>query len=309
MNLPRLRTLAWITLLYTVAVIVWGALVRATGSGAGCGNDWPTCHGAWIPKASSAASFIEYGHRLTSGLAFLLVVALWLVARRILPAKHAARRAAGAALLLMVTESAVGAALVLLDLVADNVSWARAAWMALHLVNTNLLLGALALTVAWISPHVSNASSVADRRIARGWMLALLLGLLVVGITGAIAALGDTLFPVASLTDGLHQYASPATHLFVRLRTLHPVVALGVALAIVWGAPRIARGSSVSPWVYLPHLLVAFVALQVVGGLVNLLLLAPIWLQLIHLLLADAVWITLVLHGADALRFEQERAT
>ncbi len=42
---------AWGVLLWNVLVALWGAYVRATGSGAGCGSHWPTCNGEILPRA------------------------------------------------------------------------------------------------------------------------------------------------------------------------------------------------------------------------------------------------------------------
>ncbi len=301
MSLHRYRRFAWFALAFTLFVIVWGAFVRATGSGAGCGNDWPTCHGALIPETSSAATFIEYVHRVTSGLAFLVVVALWLTSRALLPRGHAGRRAAGVAVLFMVTESAVGAALVLLHLVADNSSLARAGWMALHLANTNVLLAALALAATWATPEPLARPASHDGDAGKIWFFVLLSLLLLVGITGAITALGDTLFPAASLREGLQQDVSPTAHLLVQVRAAHPLVAIVTALLVLNGARHMRAGATTPSAGKRYPLLVALVGLQVVGGFVNLLLLAPIALQLAHLLLADVVWIVLVLHGAPLL--------
>jgi heme A synthase len=125
-------------------------------------------------------------------------------------------------------------------------------------------------------------------------LLAALAGTLVVGISGAIAALGDTLFPVRSFAEGWHQDLSPGAHLFLRLRILHPILAvsIGSALLAVTGAlvlsdrPRGIRGPAT--------LAAALVLAQLTAGLVNLALLAPIPMQVVHLLLAELVWIALV---------------
>jgi len=73
---PALRRFAWGVLAYFIAVILWGTLVRATGSGAGCGNHWPLCNGVVIQHSASVNTMIEFTHRLTSGLSFFAVVGL-----------------------------------------------------------------------------------------------------------------------------------------------------------------------------------------------------------------------------------------
>ena len=147
----RLARFAWWVLAYNLVVILWGAYVRASGSGAGCGSHWPLCNGEVIPRGASITTLVEFSHRLTSGLALIAVVALWWRCRSLVAAGSAARRMANASLVLMLTEAAVGAGLVLFQLVADNASMARALFMAIHLINTFLLVAALTLTAHYLS--------------------------------------------------------------------------------------------------------------------------------------------------------------
>jgi len=237
----RFATYAWFVLAYTVLAAVWGAFVRATGSGAGCGNHWPLCNGEVVPRAPAVATVIEFTHRVTSGLIGLWVLALVLWAIRRFGRYHRVPRAAFAALVLTVVEALIGACLVRFDLVAGNASVLRGSVMAAHLVNTFLLLASLALTAAW-------ASGVETPRLrgqgVAGWLLALGLGALcVLGASGAVTALGDTLFPVASLTDDVVRGLSPAGRLLVRLRIFHPFLAVGVGayLAAMAAAVRVLR--------------------------------------------------------------------
>ena len=295
--MSRLARFAIWTLGCNLVVVLWGAVVRATGSGAGCGSHWPLCNGVVVPQAPTTATLIELTHRLTSGLALVMVVVLAVACWRTLPREHAARRASVAALVLMVVEAAIGAGLVLLHLVGSNASVARAAYMGLHLAVTFFLLGSLALTAWWAdaAPRLRG-----DRRVATFLAIAGG-GLLLVASSGAIAALGDTLFPAGSLAAGVQQDLSPASHFLLRLRVLHPLLAVGVAAYLLFlpqlvRAPRMGKtprklGSAVS--------LLALVQLAV--GAANLGLLAPIALQLLHLLLADLLWISVVLFGAAAL--------
>jgi cytochrome c oxidase assembly protein subunit 15 len=292
-----LRRFAWGVVGYHVAVIAWGALVRATGSGAGCGRHWPTCRGEVVPRAPALETLIEFTHRWTSGLALLLVVALLVLARRVLPSGHPARRAALASLGLVILEALLGAALVLFGWVARDTSPSRGWVMAVHLTNTLLLLAALALTAAW-----AEAPAAPLRRAARGVTPALAvaaLAFLLAGASGAVAALGDTLFPATSFGDGLRQDLSGAGSLLLRLRLLHPPLALAAALAVSLAARRAgeATGSRVGA---AGPVATALAWGQVALGLVNLLLLAPVGLQLGHLVLADLTWISLVVVAARA---------
>jgi heme a synthase len=303
----RLARFAWTVVAWNLVVIAWGAYVRATGSGAGCGQHWPLCNGEIVPRAPAIATIIELTHRLTSGLALLGLLALVIAVWRSRPAGHPARRAAGWSMLFMLTEAGVGAGLVLFELVADNASLARALFMAVHLANTFLLLGAMTLTARWLEDGPAGMSL--ERRGGRAAILGLLaLGVLVVSVSGAVAALGDTLFPATSLAHALQQDLSPTSHVLLRLRVIHPTLAAIVALALIVIAPRLPidgdemHGGGASGRGLGPGARVALLAgLQAALGGLNVLLLAPVWLQLVHLLVADLLWIAVVLLGAAAL--------
>jgi cytochrome c oxidase assembly protein subunit 15 len=298
----RLARFAWFVVAWNLVVIGWGAYVRATGSGAGCGQHWPLCNGEVVPRAPAAATIIELTHRLTSGVALIallvLVVAVW----RRRPAGHPARRAAAWSLLFMLSEAGVGAGLVLFELVADNASLARALFMAVHLANTFLLLASMTLTARWLEDGRAGVS-VAGRGGRAAIVGLFAAGVLVVSISGAVAALGDTLFPASSLAHALAQDLSPASHLLLRLRVIHPALAVVVALTLIVAAPRLAVADPLAAERALgPGPRVALLAgLQAALGFLNVLLLAPVWLQLAHLLVADLLWIAIVLLGAAVL--------
>jgi len=302
----RLARFAWLTLFFNVAVILWGAYVRATGSGAGCGNHWPLCNGVVIPRAPSVETMIEFSHRLTSGLALVAVLLLFIGARRGLEAGHPARRAAGWSLFLMLTEAAVGAGLVLFRLVADNASMARALFMAVHLINTFLLLAALTLTAHWMSGGARMSPS--DRAATLSTLVAAAVGILIVGTSGAIAALGDTLFPFTSLREALAADLSPTSHLLIRLRVLHPALAIAVTIGLAALASRVRLAPGDARGRFAGRLVFALCIAQVAVGFLNVYLLAPVWLQLVHLLLADLLWIAFVVFAASALATGAERA-
>lgn len=296
-----LRRFAWGVLTFNLAVIAWGGFVRATGSGAGCGSHWPTCNGEVVHRPQSVETLIELTHRATSGLAFLVVLALMIAALRARPKGHPMRAAAVASFVFMVLEAAVGAGLVLLELVAHNQSVARAYWMAGHLINTFLLVASLTLAASWAEP---NARGVRWRgRGAMGGALGVaLFGVLLVAVTGAVTALGDTLFPANSLAEGVEQDFAATAHFLVRLRVWHPVTAVFVGLLVVGIAVWAAARRQTAEARRLALLLVGLFFAQLAGGLLNLALLAPVWMQLAHLLMADLVWIALVLLCAESLR-------
>src|ERR1700748_683083 len=142
----RFAVYAWFVLAFAIAVVLWGAGVRATGSGAGCGDQWPLCNGAWLPRAPALHTAIEFTHRITSGPTLgLLVIGLVVFAFRLFPQRHIVRRLSVAVVLFTIAESFIGAALVLLGHVGSNSSPNRAYSLAVHLLNTMVLLAAMAL--------------------------------------------------------------------------------------------------------------------------------------------------------------------
>ncbi|MFN2454994.1 MAG: COX15/CtaA family protein [Pyrinomonadaceae bacterium] len=292
----RFSTYAWATLAYNLAVVAWGAYVRATSSGAGCGSHWPLCNGEMIPRAPRIETVIELTHRLSSGLALLFVVGLFLWARKIYMARHPARRAAGYAILFMFAEALIGAGLVLFRLVAHNDSMARAAYLSVHLVNTFLLLAAIALAAWWASGG-KPVRFRGQERIVQVFSICAVLAMLVLGVSGAVTALGDTLFPSASLAAGFKQDLEPAAHFLIRLRVFHPVIAIAVGLLLVAFADYSIRRRAASDarTKRLASMLVYLVAAQLAIGAFNVGLLAPLALQLVHLVFADLMWIALVL--------------
>lgn len=296
--MSRLRRFAVGVLGYNVAVTIWGAFVRATGSGAGCGAHWPLCNGVVVPRSPTLATVIELTHRVTSGLAVVSVAALVAWSFRALPRRHQARRAAVAAAAFIALEALVGAALVTFGWVARDDSAARAGVMIVHLVNTFLLLGAIALTAAL----VDEPTGLGLRQ--RGALAAALgLGLatvLVSGATGAMAALGDTLFPARSVAQGVLQELQGDAPFVLRLRLVHPFASLASALVLSVLARAVlqARDPRLRPYAFW---LLVLLGVHVLGGALNLVLLAPVWLQLVHLALADLTWIALVLLCAAAL--------
>jgi heme A synthase len=288
----RFGSFAWAVLAFNLGVIGWGAFVRATGSGAGCGSHWPLCNGQVFPRAPAVETLIEFVHRASSGMALVLVAILVVWGYRRFPRGALARRAAGWSGVFILTEALLGAGLVLFRLVAQDASATRAVSVALHLANTYLLLGALCLT-AWWATHPDVGWGV-DRN-GKIWMTLAGLGMLLLGMSGAVTALGDTLFPVESLQQGLLQDLSASSHFLQRVRVLHPLLAILIGILVGVGAfelrarrdtPNVRR-ASLAVWV--------LIAGQWAAGLVNLALLAPIGIQLLHLLLSDGLWIAWVI--------------
>jgi cytochrome c oxidase assembly protein subunit 15 len=295
----------WAVLVFTLAVVAWGGLVRASRSGDGCGSNWPTCNGQLFPTAPALKTRIEFTHRVMSGASLLFTAGLAGFAFLRFPRRSWPRRGAATALAFSCSEAFIGAAIVLLRLVGADSSITRVVGMGLHLVSTFFLLGALLLTAQWAggtpAPQFRGQAPVSTL-----WWTSLG-ALLVLGMSGALAALGDTLFPAHSLAEGFAQDASPTAHFLLRLRFLHPLLAafgasLLLATASVAAVLRPSAGVRRQALI-----LICAVATQLVVGLVNLALLAPVALQLLHLVLADVVWLSVVALGAYALAVDAPR--
>ncbi len=302
MTLNRFAKFAWFVVGYNVLVILWGAFVRASGSGAGCGSHWPLCNGEVIPLNPSTARLIEFTHRTMSGIALLLVLGLVIWAFRAYP-RGRVRTGALASGVFIILEALIGASLVLFGWVGMDQSTQRVSSVSLHLVNTFLLLGALTLTAWWASGGKAIGWRQANWQTI-GVVIALL-GVILVGVTGTVTALGDTLFPSSSLVQGLQQDLNPTAHFLIQLRVIHPMVAILTA-GYIWLFASLFHGAEGSVTSKLATALRLLVLVQLFAGGINILLLAPTWMQLLHLFIADIVWMTLVLYAASLLAVEAE---
>lgn len=290
---PALRRFAWGVLAYFIAVILWGTLVRATGSGAGCGNHWPLCNGTVLQHSASVNTLIEFTHRITSGLSFFSVVGLlvWTFAGTV--RGHLARIFAVASVAFTLVEAILGALLVKLGYTAQSQSPMRPAFLALHLTNTLLLVAALTLTAHFLSRRKGFLRGHI-RLVAPFGAIVGVVVVLVVGVTGSLAALGDTLFPAASLASALAQDFSAASGWLVRWRWTHPAVAFLASIFLIWILVRAAQRTTQWDNRGLSALVLILLAMVYALGLLDVILLAPLWVQVAHLLGADTLWAALV---------------
>jgi heme a synthase len=287
---------AWAVVGYNVLVVLWGALVRATGSGAGCGNHWPLCNGQVIPLSPRVDTVIEFTHRcMTGGSAFLVIGLLVWTFRRTLKGQ-AARVLAVVSMVLLLNEAFLGALLVKLGYVTGNQSMGRVVVLSVHLSNTLLLLAALTLTSRLLSTG-QMWRELGARGGKKLWAILGLAATLVVGVSGSLAALGDTLFPASSLRAAFAQDFAAGSPWLLRLRGVHPVSAVIAAGFVIWlvgqarraGAERLAR------------IVLALLGFQFALGVADVLLLAPVWMQILHLLGADLYWVALVALAAGVV--------
>ncbi len=276
---------------FMVLVILEGALVRATGSGAGCGNHWPLCNGDFFPHHPRLATVIEYTHRSMTGFCTSLVAILvgWTFLAR--PRGDRARRAVVWSGILLITEALLGALLVKGSYVESNASDMRVVMQCIHFTNTMLLLAAITLTWWWLRDRPQPSTNFPPRARMAAWIS--LFATLFVGATGSVAALADTLFPPTSLQAAFLQDFAAQSPLMVRMRWLHPATAVIALSCAIWIALQIRNK--------LGQMVVGLVALQLLLGVADVLLLAPTWLQVLHLLGADLYWIALVVACASIL--------
>ena len=284
-----LRGFAWVVVAYNVLVILWGALVRATGSGAGCGNHWPLCNGQVIPLSPGVHTVIEFTHRCMTGGSIFFVIGLLVWTFRETVKGQAARRLAVTSIVLLVNEAFLGALLVKLGYVTGNQSMGRVVMLSIHLSNTLLLLAALTLTARllgtgqmWHQLSVGGAKKVCA--------FAGLAATLIVGVSGSLAALGDTLFPASSLRAAFAQDFAAGSPWLLRLRGVHPVSAVIAGVFVLWLVAEARRAGAGR----LSTAVLALLSFQFGLGVADVLLLAPVWLQIVHLLGADLYWVALV---------------
>jgi cytochrome c oxidase assembly protein subunit 15 len=250
-----LSRFAWFTLAYNIAVVLWGAYVRATGSGAGCGSHWPLCNGEFLPVTSQVQTLIEFTHRATSGFSLVLVATLLVWCWRRTAKGEWSRYSAALAAILLFNEALLGAMLVVFEHVGTDRSASRAVFLSLHFGNTLLLVGALTLTAKWLTsgyrPLGPSAKVLERVVIAIG-----LLCVMATGMTGSLAALGDTIFPRVTLRDALVQDFSSSTHILLRLRTLHPLAATVAILYVLWMFRKHSNNRGETHYVTVPNRIV-----------------------------------------------------
>lgn len=280
---------ALILLFYTLLVIVWGAWVRISHSGDGCGESWPLCEGEFIPAAGDQKTWTEYFHRLTSGIYGLIVIGifLWAWSRRSI-FSPAVVRASFLVLVLTIVEALLGAKLVIFGLVGQNDSFFRVAIMAFHQLNSFLLMGAVFLLYRSSLDRVKKLNDPPWREVLfQKKSSLLLLALLLIAMTGSWASLSNTLYPSDGLLDGLMKDFSQDSHPLIRLRVLHPILATLLCSVLIF-----------SSWVNYQirnqkeslGILAVFLGALIFGWM-TLILQAPLWMKISHLVFAHGVWL------------------
>jgi len=288
---------AWFALVYNLLVIVWGVFLRASYSGDGCGQHWLTCQGEAIPSAPELKTVIEFSHRLTTMLAGIVILVLLIWAFRKFPKGHIVRKLAALSFVFILIEGAIGGGLVLTGNTAANWTPSRPFWTAGHLINTFILIAFLALTAWFGGSGARETKRISARDIAL--IVVGITAILLVGISGSMAALTTMLFPSVSFVEGVARDFDPDSHILLRLRILHPIVSILTAVYLLFFSGFFRRNDDRGEVVKWSKTLSILVLVQIAFGAATLLTLGPIVMQLGHLLLADLVWIAFVILSAS----------
>jgi len=294
----RFRIYSWLTLWYSLLVILWGYFLRISESGDGCGTDWPLCHGAILPSGAHFPTWVEFVHRASSGVVLGLVLMLAIAAFRTFAKGHPIRSGAAAALALTVTESLFGALLVVFGLVAEDISTARILIRPFHVTNTFLLMASLGATAWWAERGTTSLPSL--KHPSRPQLGLGLLAILALAWTGSWTGLAATAFPAESVSEGMGQYLAPE-HLLIYLRMIHPAVAIVATLILIRLASGVRKESPIPVARGLATAIGALAGAQLLTGPLTILLLNPTYLRLFHLFLADLLWLGLVFLTLEVL--------
>ncbi|MBC8063749.1 MAG: protoheme IX farnesyltransferase [Chlorobia bacterium] len=293
---PKFATFAWFVLIYNLAAVAWGVFVRASKSGDGGGAQWPLLDLSHEPMNGAFARLVEGSHRVSTSLCGVLAIVLVVMAFKNFPKGHQARLFSSVALGLTLVEGLIGAALVLFGLVTTNDSAARVGVMSFHVISTMLLVSSIAL--AAMSALGSGRIAFRDNGAIVPISVVTFLGVMVLAVTGAINALSHTLMPVKNV---LVQASNPDAHWMQQIQPLHPYLSVAVGLFVCIFAGLLAHLRPSEPVKRASKIMVATFCAQLLMGLANIRLEAPIWMQMVHLVLGDILFVSIVVAVAFGL--------
>ena len=276
-------------LCFCLLVILWGAWVRISHSGDGCGQSWPTCQGKYlIDSADQDKTWIEWIHRATSGLFGIMVVLLVIWSFLKFSFRHPVFKNSLCVLFFTVIEALIGALLVLAGLTGDNTSLARALIMNLHLLNSLLLISSLFMCWRFSLGKSFYFSGFSKKK---KYLIISICTFFLIAFFGSMSSLSSSLFPSQSLWEGALLDFDSQSHWLVRLRLLHPLLALvfGGGFLLYYFSQDIKIKSRPQ------QILVFCVGLALLSGMMNLLLLSPVFLKLTHLLIVYLLSMSFIL--------------
>jgi protoheme IX farnesyltransferase len=305
---PGAKLVPWIrvAIVASLLVMLFGAFVRASLSGDGCGTSWPFCNGgSLLPDTSVLKSVIEFTHRATSGLLLLCLAGLYVAARRVFPARHDVRSGLLWAVVACVVSAFIGMLLVRFGWVVFDRSLGRAITMPIHLVNNLVLLAGL----VW-AQHRAAGGAISKWKgqgpLGQAFTMSVI-SVFLLCMTGALSAMGKTAFAVEkamtnNLTERIQMHIGEGAHWILRGGALHPLLAtsFGIMLVLCVNLMMTRRPEpGVKKW---GQYTIGIFLVQMAFGLVNLIVSAPWMMQLGHLLLALLNWMALIMTGVYALR-------
>jgi len=285
----KFSKLAWFNLVWIILVILWGAVVRATNSGAGCGNYWPLCGQSLIPTFDVFHTYVEFIHRVMSGILLITIFTMFLLGRNRFKNDPLRRRLNTLVFVFLIVESLLGAGLVVFELVEDNDSIFRIIAISLHLLNTFILVALTALNAFFVSkPEIKITHLTLN-----GAFKVILLSILVIGVSGAVTSLADTVYPPKTISVTMAEWVDPQAPLLQRLRPYHPFIAGLLGLGILgylnqFFQPKSVWGRNLRKWIHI------LILIQFGLGSLNIILHVPLALQILHLLFADLIWIAAI---------------
>ncbi len=278
-------------LFLAISSILAGAIVRATGSGDGCGSTWPTCKGKIIPQLSDIPELIEFSHRAVSGILLVVTLIIFLKTRD-LEKNNLKKVISNYLTFFVVLEALIGAVIVLFEWVGLNSSLPRIVAVPIHLVNTFGLLACFIALYKVVKDDLQSIKGIVDNQF-----LVVLSLFLLSGATGSITALADVLFPSESFIQGFMEDFDKTSELLTRLRILHPIVASLLSILLFFESNRLKKTYKLNT-----KSLKLMVLVAVTLGVVNVL--SNIWLPLsvLHLAIADFLWITYIYVSIEKTR-------
>ena len=287
----KVKSYVKLGLFLSIVSILAGAFVRATGSGDGCGATWPTCKGRIIPALSDTSELIEFSHRSVSGVLLIVTVIIFLKSRKF-QKDSLVRTVTNYLTFFVIFEALIGAVIVIFEWVGLNSSLPRIIAVPIHLVNTFGLLGCYAILYKILDKNIEEINSMFNKNFIFISSLFLLSG-----ATGSIAALADVLFPSASFIEGFLADFDRTSEVLTRLRILHPIVSSTLSLVLYFYSIRINKKYNIR---VKPLQTLIFVA--VLLGFLNVLSNIILPLSILHLAIADFLWISYIYVSIDLVK-------
>ena len=284
----KLVNLATAGLVTSILSILAGAIVRATGSGDGCGASWPTCNGKVLPSLNTTSEIIEFSHRSISGILLIITLLLFIKSKdQGTPSLH--KRIINYLTFFVLLEALIGAVIVIYEWVGLNSSLPRIIAVPLHLVNTFALLAFYTLIFFLLRESENDLENFFDQRLKIAFILFFL-----TGATGSITALADVLFPSASFIEGLADDFDSTSEILTRLRIVHPIVSTVLSIFLFSESNRFKNIFGINA-----SAIKILVITGVVLGTLNVVSNIILPLSILHLLLADLLWITYIYKSGE----------